>query len=1520
MARISSYNRDELLRSEDQLVISSYEGEGQYGSIYITNNITLDELSNYLNNTFTIGEVNYNLNSMSSSITTNTNALATANVSITTNANSISATATYAVNLASTFGTFDSSGNLTSLSQSFADSILNTSASTDYASASQLTSLTSIVTTNKASQDLIPLIFRQDDAPATSVPLNSLWYDTNDGNKLYILKDISGTNTWTATVDASIAANATNISSNVTSISDNVSSLALRPRVFKQDDEPPTSNMPANSLWYDTNDENKLYIFNGTAWILTDDSRIGVAVTSIATASSEISTNATNISSGATKITELESQFAFTGTDITGIAGALSTSVSSTATSAAGAVASDLDKLEAVFSFDSNGDVDGMTPGGGLATAVNTSANAAISNAALASAASVTTLTSNLNLKPDIFRQDDAPDVTEAVGSIWFDTNDDNKVYVLVSGSPNVWTESTDGRIATNISSLASANTAITTNSTAISSEAAKITELQSQFTYTGNNISGVNGSESLNTAIDTARSDAESASAAKVDTLGAKFFTNYNNATGAGTLTEAFANDIFTTTTNTDFATSSDVTTLTTAVNNKPLTFRQDAEPSAVNPTGSIWFDSNDDNKIYILVAGTPKVWTATFDGRIATNTQSISNAETAITANSTANTANASSITSLSSTVTSNKTAQDAIPQIFRQDDAPAITVPLKSLWYDTNDGNKLYILSPVGDPVVNTWTATVDSTIATAQATANLRPKVFSQDDAPAVTNPLNSIWYDTNDGNKPYLLKDVSGTNTWVASQDGGIAVNASAASTNATAIGNNTTAIGLKPKIFRQNSAPAVTEPVSSVWYDANDDNKPYILVSGTPNVWTLTVDPRTGNTVSGLSDAVADISANTSDISSTASDVTKLEAVFTFDSSDNVSGVTGALNTSINNAASSAVQATANSLDKLEAVFSFDSNNDVDDITGALSTAVTTHASDAITNASLASASDVTELKTQFTFNSSNAITGVTDTLNTVINTAQSDAESASATKVDSLAANFFTGYNNADGTFTAVSVSEAFANDVFTTTTNSDFASASSVTTLSALVGGDANSGLRADIIANTSSISTVEGFAESRYSLKATAGNVVTGMSILATNGTTTDVSSVTFQTDKFIIKSSTTTATPFVLDNNQLKLNVPLNGVTGSFSGELSAGSGNIGGWTINTDKIKSSSDRVELDPDQGLIINDTSGTPKLQVRQGNLSALTSLVSATFSSMNDLQFACWGSNYTTIGNITDSLFKTSSTLYKQASFGTGDRTGTYTGTITTNALNAFASTSANFSGLIYIELRAQISTNTSFTEIIADKFLNSASDSGAGSDLSFAQRAVTFTFNVTGSSDNLYLRFYWKRVGFLSSGYVIFPGSSFDINETNVAFAKTANQTEITDQGIQVASSAQYYFKIDRTDVTGDYVEVKGGLEVDGQSWDFAKTASTSSTSSTTYQKHSQKLPSGTFMKWGYQTGSVEDVTVTFPTAFPTRCNSVSVTCNRNSRSGDGANYAYSVNKNNFVAVTDSPNDFWWIAFGD
>ena len=696
---------------------------------------------------------------------------------------------------------------------------------------------------------------------------------------------------------------------------------------------------------------------------------------------------------------------------------------------------------------------------------------------------------------------------------------------------------------------LATFDQSISTNATNIGNNTTYSTNLAGNFgTFDANgNLTSL--SEAFANSVMTTTTDATFATSTFVNNLGSSFGTVAAN--GAVTISEAFANQVFTTTTNTDFAASSALTALestvtaqgvtigglstsiatansnittnstaitanstattnlTAVVDLKPLTFRQDDAPAVTEPVGSIWFDSNDNNKVYILVAGSPNVWTETFDGRIATNTTAISSANTAITANSTANTANATSITNLTATVTSNKTEQDTLPRIFRQDDEPATTHPLNSLWYDTNDGNKLYVM----------------------------------------ITTAGTKSWSPTQD----------LGLNTLITNNAASIGSNATGVSNNSTAIANNLASIGLTPKIFRQNAAPAVTEPVSSIWYDTDDDNKPYVLVAGSPNVWTLTVDPRIGNTVTGLANAVSDISTNSTNISANALKREELEAVFTFDSSSpaQVTGVAGALNTSINNAASSAVQATATSLDKLEAVFSQDANGDVTGITGALSTAVTTHAGTAITNANLAAAADVTELQTQFTFSSGN-ITGVADTLNTVINTAQSDAESASATKIDSLASNFFTGYNNADGTFTAVNVSEAFANDVFSTTTNTDFASATSVTTLSALVGNSASEGLRADIITNASTIATVEGYAESRYSLNVAAGNVVTGMSILAADGTTSDVSEVKFQADKFIINTSTTNLTPFSISGGVIQINGQLNvSGTASITGSSNTG---------------------------------------------------------------------------------------------------------------------------------------------------------------------------------------------------------------------------------------------------------------------------------------------------------------------------------------------------------------------------
>ena len=640
------------------------------------------------------------------------------------------------------------------------------------------------------------------------------------------------------------------------------------------------------------------------------------------------------------------------------------------------------------------------------------------------------------------------------------------------------------------------ANDIITTTSNARFAESSYITALQSNFGTFDGSGSLTSVSEAFANSIITTTSSSKFATSTALTSLDTTV-TAQGVSIGGLSTSLASANQSISTNSTAIESNSTATTNLTAVVELKPLTFRQDNPPALTEPVGSIWFDTNDSNKIYILVDGTPNVWTPTFDGRIAVNTTSISNANQTISANTTANEANASSILSLSSTVTANKADQDNLPGIFRQDDEPPTTHPLNSLWYDTNDGNKLYVM----------------------------------------ITTAGTKSWAPTQD----------LGLNSLISGNATNISGNATGISNNSTAISNNLASIGLTPKVFRQNAAPSVTEPVSSIWYDANDNNKPYVLVAGSPNVWTSTVDPRIGNTVQGLANAVSDINTNSNTISANAAKREELEAVFSFDSSSpaQVTGVAGALNTSINNAASSAVQATASSLDKLEAVFNFDSSGDVDGIQGALSTAVTSNANSAITNASLAAAADVTELQTQFSFNGSGNITGVADTLNTVINTAQSDAESASATKIDSLASNFFTGYDNADGTFTAVNVSEAFANDVFTTTTNADFASTSSVSTLSALVGNSDSEGLRADIITNTSTIAAVEGYAESRYSLKVSAGNIVTGMSILSADGEPDDgISQVKFQADKFIISTATTNLTPFSISGGVIQINGNLN----------------------------------------------------------------------------------------------------------------------------------------------------------------------------------------------------------------------------------------------------------------------------------------------------------------------------------------------------------------------------------------
>jgi hypothetical protein len=86
-----------------------------------------------------------------------------------------------------------------------------------------------------------------------------------------------------------------------------------------------------------------------------------------------------------------------------------------------------------------------------------------------------------------------------------------------------------------------------------------------------------------------------------------------------------------------------------------------------------------------------------------------------------------------------------------IFKQAAIPT-SISIGDLWFDTDDGNKLYRAAAVGATTIaaGQWEL-VGSTAIT----------VFAQDGIPT-SLAIGDIWYDTDDGNKPYRADSVGAT--------------------------------------------------------------------------------------------------------------------------------------------------------------------------------------------------------------------------------------------------------------------------------------------------------------------------------------------------------------------------------------------------------------------------------------------------------------------------------------------------------------------------------------------------------------------------------------------------------------------------------------------------------------------------------------------------------------------------------------------------------------------------------------
>ena len=897
MARQSTYGLDDDINENDLLSGSDYLGTKNNlpGGTprYATKNFRIRDLSKYFaNGGFQDGDF-YNLAQISTNVAGNTTSIASINQTLTTHANDISSGAQYSLNLASSFGVADAAGNITSLSEAFANLVLNVSTSQDYATASQLTTLQATVNNQAASissnasdiltvtasatqnasdittaEGNISTVTTTANANAASITTLTNNLATTNSNVTQSATDItnltatvtsnttnitsndtditsvtnsaaanaSSITTLTnnlATANTSISQNASNVTSLTGTVTTNTTTIAGKPETFRQTSAPAVSE-PVGSLWFDTDDGNKAYILvsgSPNVWTAIPDSRIAANATSITTAN-------TNITANASDITTLTNSIATTNANVTQNATNVTNLTSTVNTNTAAITSNDGDITTANTNIAANASsITTLT--NNLATA-NTAISQNATNATSLTS-TVSTNTTNITLKPEVFRQNNAPAVTGATGSLWYDTNDSNKLYVLVAGNPKVWTVTDDSRIAANA-------TTISTNTSNITTNASNITTLTNDL-----------------------------------DTAEASITQNATNTTNL----------------------TSTVSTNSTTIGNKPDVFRQDAAPAVTGATGSLWYDTNDGNKPYVLVAGSPKVWTQTTDAAIAAgdavnataittaNTNIATNASNITTLTNDLDTAeasivnNASNTTSLTTTVNTNTTNIAGKPNVFRQNSAPAVTEPVGSMWFDTNDNNKAYVLVS-GSP--NVWTATVDTRITTnatnistlntsvtnAQNKANAnetnittlttdvggKPDVFRQDAAPAVTGATGSLWYDTNDSNKLYVL--VAGSpKVWTATVDATIATAQSTADA--------------RPKVFRQTSAPATSEPANSIWFDTDDNNKTYVLVSST---WTASDDARIGSTASSLSTLTSTVNGHTTSISTNQSSINGVKAKY----------------------------------------------------------------------------------------------------------------------------------------------------------------------------------------------------------------------------------------------------------------------------------------------------------------------------------------------------------------------------------------------------------------------------------------------------------------------------------------------------------------------------------------------------------------------------------------------------------------------------------------------------------------
>lgn len=686
------------------------------------------------------------------------------------------------------------------------------------------------------------VILYQDNPPVGAT--NTVWIDTNDGNKAYIWNGTAWTLvTGQAALNAIAAAGgakALAYVANIQAISaaqvagDAQQSANNKNRTYYLPDAPAGNLHTVGDIWFDTSEGNLLHRWNGASWVSVQDAaiaslddRVDQVLTSVIDKSKTYYQAAMPTGGTYNKgdiwfdTDDGYKVYVYNGTiwqnsQDSAIA-SLNTAVNLVTTTAdkkntiyyqADMPAGTAHKVNDQW-FDSDDGNKVYRWNGTTWVSIQDAAIAALNTA-------VTNVTTTANSKNTVYYNPTMPAGTAyKVNDQWFDSDDGNKLY---RWNGTTWVTIQDGAIA-------ALNTAV--NRVTLSSDEKSTVYYQTAKptggtykqgdtwfdTDDGNKVYVHNGTDFVS-ARDAAIAIAQTRADDAYVVADGKNKVYYQAAQPTGgtykqgdTWFDTDDSYKLYTYTGTIWQLAQNSAGALATANSKTKTYFQTAQPSLTgNTVGDTWFDTDDGNKIYVWNGST---WFNARDSGI-----------------SAAASASATAQETASAALTAAQAAQavaDGAIRTFYQATAPTglnNTTHIGDLWFDTDD-DQAYRWNGT------TWIVIQDNAIATAlaaaqnaQTTADGKITSFYQPGQPAVAE-VGDLWFDTDDKNRPYYCSSASPV-TWVPVRDGAIADAAQLASTALTSANG-------KNKTYYSTSMPTGgTYVVGDTWFDTDDGNKIYI--------------------------------------------------------------------------------------------------------------------------------------------------------------------------------------------------------------------------------------------------------------------------------------------------------------------------------------------------------------------------------------------------------------------------------------------------------------------------------------------------------------------------------------------------------------------------------------------------------------------------------------------------------------------------------------------------------------------